>query len=203
MTDAETPYKDALERAYGGCAAPIAPFALFSSTVEEWITDPRFEITSIDEVVEDGEKIVSVAFHWKTTKVDGTPGFYACNISFFPEKSWAVREYSMGVKESRFGHWGRVTYAGERAGAPLVKRIEKWDQKSDGTQTMREEFAVESFDADPVDPALFTLASFGIGDIIEQTGNRRRYYLLLAAGAVLLFLPFVIRTIQGRRRSPG
>ncbi len=176
-----------------------APFALAGPVVSEYLADPDFAITGVEEIKRDSKTLLKLSFKRTLKAIAVRPGLLIKRIEdgwllVSPNESWILYEAELGFREQN-GHRAdaarhiSVTYLAGRTGFPIPKRVEiasvarpRGERKEirddrghvshDGDIMSSESFEFDEiqFEAAPDDD--FTLAGFGLVQILPVDQQR-------------------------------
>lgn len=153
----ELSYSDVKSRIENACPLTSPYKAVGQGTILDLLKLPSVHVGGVEKVVRDGESLVKVSYD----ESGGQKSSQARKSWFLlcPAQGWAVREYwrTTGDGDSEVVHRGVLKYDGMHDGAPLVSRIECWQEK--GSQCVLHE-TVEISSFNPVEPAGYFFTAF-------------------------------------------
>lgn len=197
-------YSGIAERIRLGAKLPFAPFCIYESTILQYLTSKEVAIVDVSESGDEGMRRVRV----KTTATYQSPKGPLEDhtvFEFAPDRRWVLLEYTRGgaVENSTQRHC-RVTYDFESSKFPVAQSVEYWKSKGDEV-TPQMSLVASEVELSPAAESEFTLAAFGIPEIMPTPGRRAptiNGLILFNIALALCGLAYWVRH-QAKRRSAG
>jgi hypothetical protein len=158
-TASELSYSDVKSRIENGCPLIMPYKSVGQGTILEVLKLPNVRVDGVEKIQRDGETLVKVSYD----ESSGQKSQRARKSWFLlcPAEGWAVREYSRttGDGDSEILHRGTLKYDGMHDGAPLVRRIEIWQEQGPRRECILHEI-IEVSSFTPVDPSSYFFTAF-------------------------------------------
>jgi hypothetical protein len=174
-----------------GCL-PFAPFSIMDTRLIDIVSQPTFEKVSHEVVMVEGKELLRLNWRDPYTDEEGKLKTRVGWFLFLP-RCWVLREYKFAYDETSFGSLrARIEYDGELNGIPLVKSIEQWAERRDGSTEPRMTSRIVHLSTTPPASESFTLAAFnlpnGLGEAAKPQTSRLWMILLGLSGLAVSWL---------------
>ncbi len=174
----------------------FAPYCYYTLTLLDILTHNDWEeVISINN----GKRIKKIKLKWR--EENDAIQRYSWFI-FYPDDSWALKEYSHFATGIADAEGCQVEYINKINDIPLVNKVEYWRVDNNGVKHKKIYCEVIEIIPGPVPEKEFTLAEFGLPDIVPvEEKYRARFYYLLIGGLLLVVLGLFFRYLDKRRKS--
>jgi hypothetical protein len=203
MPDAKEYTVEGIGSTAGDRAAYLALFGRFvhastgvnGRSFSQVMAGPGFRVLNAERVIRDGHSLVRVEYEFGSREPKDTVA-----VVFDPDAGWVVRssEYRPGIAP-QMGYTTEIEYGPPREGVIPPLRVVFRDARG---ATSHCEFTSWSFD--PTDGSEFTMARYGLPDLVGNKSQRNHAmtFWILGAAAVLFVAAFGLWRLSVRARRP-
>jgi hypothetical protein len=185
------------------CPLTAAPYGILEDRITDFIKFDDLTVTRLERTTDEQGAALAKLHYERHGEDDGQRYEQYGWLAFYPDRCWALREYSFGAKDpNKTRIRARLDYAGDKDGVPLLKRAEYWYESGPPPRkrSLVQTFEVTELVPGPVPEKEFSLAAFGLPDI-EQAAPSGLPYLVVFLGILTLVAGILLRRWLVARRA--
>ena len=170
------------------CPLTAAPYGILEDRIADFIKFDDLTLTRLERTTDEQGAALAKLHYERHDELDGQPTEQYGWLAFYPDRCWALHEYSFGAKDLNYTRIrALLDYAGDEEGVPLLKRAEYWYESGPPPRkrSLVQMFEVTELVPGPVPEKEFSLAAFGLPDI-EQAAPSGMPYLIVFLGILAL-----------------
>jgi len=196
LRNVDTDYRRRAEAMCARYLLPSATYGYCELTIADFIRSHDITLTAVEELTREDEPMARVSFELNSKGI----GWFL----FSTERSWALREYLLEIKDKASPDYYAVRavieYDDGRDGMPRMKEARYWREKGrEGERILNHTIVVDEFIVGPVPEEEFTLTALGIADIREQSRLTRALVFSFLGIVILIAAWFLVRHWTERR----
>ncbi|MBX9788905.1 MAG: hypothetical protein K2Y37_08300 [Pirellulales bacterium] len=185
------------------CPLTAAPYGILEDRITDFIRFEDLTVTRLERTTDEQGAALAKLHYERHSEDDGQRYEQYGWLSFYPDRCWALREYSFGAKDpNKTRIRALLDYAGDQEGVPLLKRAEYWYESGPPPRkrSLVQTFEVTELVPGPVPEKEFTLAAFGLPEV-EQAAPSKLPYVIVFLGLLALVAGIMLRRRVLARRA--